>query len=720
MKLCVVCIVICFSGIFVRAGEIRGVVKEATNSEPLHGVNISLLGTHRGTSSDKDGHFRLERIEPGEHELLFSLVGYQATKEKIRIESDEAINVVVTLQASAVMTDPVIVTANKRDQVAGESAVSVSVMDGAEISFRNSRNVEDALRYIPGVHFVESQVNIRGSSGYNRGVGSRVSLLVDGIPMITGDTGELILEALPIGEVERIEVVKGASSALYGSNALGGVINVITKPPAANPTTRIRTYGGLYSSPSFPQWEWTNNTRFLDGLSISHSRKWEDFELTLYGSRFSDDGYRRNDAKKRYNVFAKLGHALTPQQHVNATFNYFYQNRGDFLFWKNLDNALVPPDNQLSDRVVSKRFSTTLQYRNVLSDEFLLQGNAQWYRNNFSSIIEAQADMSTSDEIRGELQGTWYVHSHHILTFGSEVIVDDVRSDLFGNRAGEGIGAYIQDEWNVASDLHLSFGLRFDKRSIDSVSAIGGQINPKAGIVFEASDRVRFRASFGRGFRAPAIGEAFTSVTISGVPVLPNPFIKPEKSNSSEIGFNAVPVDFMLVDVALFRSDYFDLIEAEFTPSGAIQFGNVTRARVQGGEVAMSFGLLERDLVINFGYTYIYPRNITLGEALQYRPRHIVQTSAVGVLGMFTIGADFRSISRYEEIDRQISTIVADGAVRTAVYVFDVRVGVDFSRIDIPLTMTLNINNLFQYNYVEITGNLAPPRTYMLVLEANL
>ena len=720
MKLIFACVVVFHFGLSVRAAEIRGVVKDAASSDLLSGVNISLLGTHRGMSSDKDGHFRMERIEPGEHELLFSLLGYQARKEKIKVELDETIEIEVRLHASALLTDPVIVTANKRDQVVGESAVSVSVMDAAEISFRNSRAVDDALRYIPGVHFVESQVNIRGSSGYNRGVGSRVSLLVDGIPMITGATGELIFEALPIGEVERIEVVKGASSALYGSNALGGVINVITKPPSADPITRVRTYGGFYSAPSFAQWEWTKDTRFFDGVSISHAKKWDDFELTLYGSRFSDDGYRRNDAKKRYNVFVKLGYALTPQQHITAAFNYFYQNRGDFLFWKNLDNALVPPDNQLADRVVSKRLRSTLQYRNVLSDEFLLQGNVQWYRNKFSSIIEAQTDRSTSDEIRGELQGTWYVHSNHVLTFGSEVIFDDVQSDLFGNRTGEGGGIYLQDEWDLTSDFHLTFGVRFDKRSIDSVSAIGGQFNPKAGIVFEASDRVRMRASYGRGFRAPTIGEAFTSVTVSGVPVLPNPLIKPEKSNSFEIGINAVASDFMLIDGALFRSDYFDLIEAEFTQSGAIQFGNVTRARVQGGEIATSFAFLDRDLVMNLAYTHIYPRNITLGEALQYRPRNIIQTSAVAVVGMFTFGADFRLISRYEEIDRQISTIVPDGDVRTTAYVFDARVGADFSRFDVPLTMTLNINNLFQYNYVEITGNLAPPRSYMLVMEAAL
>jgi iron complex outermembrane receptor protein len=134
--------------------------------------------------------------------------------------------------------------------------MSVSTMDAGSISRRNIITLDDALRYVPGVNLTEYQVNVRGSSGYSRGAGSRVLLLVDGIPFVTGDTGEMNFETLPVGQIERVEVVKGAASALYGSSALGGVINVITKRIPEQPETRIRAFGGFYGTPSFPQWDW--------------------------------------------------------------------------------------------------------------------------------------------------------------------------------------------------------------------------------------------------------------------------------------------------------------------------------------------------------------------------------------------------------------------------------------------------------------------------------
>ena len=124
-------------------------------------------------------------------------------------------------------------------------------MDAAEIRQRNSTSLDDALRYVRGVNMTGTQVNIRGSSGYSLGAGSRVLMLLDGIPFFAGDTGELNFEAIPMGQVDRIEVVKGASSALYGSNALGGVINIITKPIPETPETIVRTYGGMYNRPTY-------------------------------------------------------------------------------------------------------------------------------------------------------------------------------------------------------------------------------------------------------------------------------------------------------------------------------------------------------------------------------------------------------------------------------------------------------------------------------------
>ena len=111
-----------------------------------------------------------------------------------------------------------------------------------EFSKKNISNLENALRYVPGVNMTEDQISIRGSSGYSRGAGSRVLLALDGIPFYTGDTGETIWEMIPTAVIKRVEIIKGAASSLYGSTAIGGVINVITNDIPKNPPTFFKVF----------------------------------------------------------------------------------------------------------------------------------------------------------------------------------------------------------------------------------------------------------------------------------------------------------------------------------------------------------------------------------------------------------------------------------------------------------------------------------------------
>jgi iron complex outermembrane receptor protein len=201
-------------------------------------VNVRLQGTVRGTTTGVRGEYRIPDVSAGKVTLVFSLVGYlREIRTDVIVEEGKETVLDVAMTGSTIQTEQVVVTAGKREQSLQDVPVSISVLDAAEISQRNSTSLEDALRYIPGVNMTGTQVNIRGSSGYSLGAGSRVLMLLDGIPFLAGDTGELNFESVPMGQVDRIEVVKGASSALYGSNALGGVVNIITKPTSGTGRT---------------------------------------------------------------------------------------------------------------------------------------------------------------------------------------------------------------------------------------------------------------------------------------------------------------------------------------------------------------------------------------------------------------------------------------------------------------------------------------------------
>ncbi len=711
---------------FASGGSIAGRVTGKGDSEPLVGVTVLLQGTVRGTTTNTKGEYRITAVSPGKCALLFSMVGYhRETRADVTVEEGKETALNVAMTQTPIQTEQIVVTASQRQQSLQEVPVSISVMEASELQMRNAQTIVDALRYVPGVNITGGQVNIRGSSGFSYGAGSRVLLLLDGVPFIAGDTGELVFESIPVGQIERIEVVKGASSALYGSNALGGVINIITKDIPETPETDVKTYAGLYNKPSYGSWAWSDRNRYYNGESISHAYKSGDLGVTLAFSRQFDDGYRENDYHRRYNVYVKTKEDFAGSSSLTMNFGLLYQYGGQYLYWRNLDQALIPPVLQQNDDVRSIRYYINALYNGVLSDKALFTAKVLWYHNDwgYETINAIGMTKSLSDEIQVEGTTTLVLDRMNTLTAGLDGTFDMVNADLFGEHSGGGFAAYAQDEYKITDELALTAGVRFDFQSV-GLTTPGGQVNPKAALSYTPVTGTTLRASFGRGFRVPAVAEAFLSAEVSNLQALPNKDLQPERSYSYELGVSQAIGGLGTADIAAFRSDYDNLIEVGLIPGSGdipyVQWRNVTKARVQGFETTFKFGLFDGGLGCNVGYTYVYPEDMITHQVLKYRPRHVFSTNLTGRIGVFTAGADFRFVSRVENIDSIFVNlgIIPDGDQRQNIFVTDVRAGADLSFTGIPLTATLNVNNLFQYNYVELIGNLMPPRTYVMVLEA--
>jgi outer membrane receptor for ferrienterochelin and colicins len=709
------------------AGSIAGKVVAASSGEAIVGANIVLRGTPRGTTTDPAGQYRLADVAPGKYTLTFSVVGYQRlVRSDVVVEEGKVTVVNVTMTAAPVQVEQVVVTASKREQSLEDVPVSISVVDAAEIERRNSLTIDDALRYVPGVNMTGTQVNIRGSSGYSLGAGSRVLMLLDGIPFIAGDTGELNFEAIPMGQIDRIEVVKGASSALYGSNALGGVINIITKPIPEGTETEVRMYGGLYSRFPVAQWQWTESPLFLHGASVTHTHKTGDLGISLFMSHQMDDGYRQNDYKHRYNFLLKAREDFSASNSLTVSFGLSNQHAGQFLFWRNLDSALIPPLRHTSDDMLSTRYFADALYGAAFSERMSFTAKGLWYHNawGFEQTGNAARTMSLSDGFRLEALSTLNWNPMHTLTFGFDGNIDVIGGDAFSDRTIGGGAVYAQDEANLFENVTLTLGGRFDFQSV-GLTGEGAQVNPKVALVFRALQGTTFRASYGRGYRVPSLPEAFVSAGSTGLMAVPNKDLRPETSNAYEIGAKQVLGSFGALDVSVFRSDYNNMIEPGLYTEGdqiLIQWRNVTRARVVGGEATFFAGLFGGGLTSNLGYTYVYPRDLTLNDILKYRPRHVLTFSADGRISWFTASVDFRYVSRVERIDEELVTtgVIPDGDARVPIYVTDVRVGGDFPFLGVPLGVTLSINNLFQHRYVELMGNIMPPRNYVLAIDAKL
>jgi len=713
------------SGETLAAGSIAGKVTGSPGGEAIVGANIVLRGTTKGTTTSAEGRYRLTDLAPGNYTLVFSLIGYlRVVRSDVVVEDGKETVVNVTMSQSPVQVEQVVVTASKREQSLEDVPVSISVVDAAEIKLRNSLAIDDALRYVPGVNMTGTQVNIRGSSGYSLGAGSRVLMLLDGIPFIAGDTGELNFEAIPMGQVDRIEVVKGASSALYGSNALGGVINIITKPIPEGTETEVRLYGGLYSRFPVPQWQWTDEPRFFHGASVTHTHRSGDLGISMFLSHQIDDGYRQNDYKRRYNLLVKAREDFSPSNSLTMNFGLSNQQGGQFLFWRNLDSALIPPIKHTGDDMLSTRYFVDGLYKSAFSERMTFTAKALWYHNSwgFEQTGSTARTMSLSDGFRLEALSTLLLNPVHTLTFGVDGNVDLISGDAFSDRTIGGAAVYAQDEADLLKDLTLTLGCRFDFQSV-GLTGETVQVNPKIALVYRVAQGTAVRASYGRGYRVPSLPEAFVSAGSTGLMAVPNKDLKPETSNAYEVGVKQVLGTFGTFDLSAFRSDYYNMIEPGLYTEGdqiLIQWRNVTRARILGGEAAFYASFFDGGLISNLGYTYVYPRDLTLNDILKYRPRHVLTANAQGRINWLTASIDFRYVSRVERIDEELvdTGVIPDGDARVPIYVTDVRLGGDLSFIGLPLSATLSVNNIFQHRYVELMGNIMPPRNYVLVLDA--
>lgn len=710
-----------------RSGTITGTVVSRENGEPLAGANIALEGTLLGTSSDIRGNFLIRSVPPGERVLVTSLIGYRAHRTApIAVGRGDTSIVRIDLDPAPVQTAPVIVTAGRREQSLREVPASVSVIGGELLVERNTVTVDDALRYVPGVSVTQTQVNIRGSTGYSFGVGTRVLLLIDGLPFITGDTGEINWESIPVSQIDRIEVVKGASSALYGSSALGGVINIITKSAGEEPEARLRFYGGLYSAPAYRSWRWTDDARSFSGIHAGYLTRLGGLSVAVAGDRTLNDGYRQNDYWKRWNGSLRLGYALNAYQSAGLSFSILEQKRGNFLYWKDFEHAFEPPADELVQSVYSVRWNLSGSYRQVVSERLFYSAKFSWFRSrwndNIPSLYDSIGSSSRSGVVTGEVQANYQLSADQLLIAGLAGSLQQVDADtIFGTHDGHGAAAYLQDEIRLSGAVRLTAGARFDEQRISGLESVS-QLNPKLGLSYSPSDSFSIRCSAGRGFRAPSVAEVFTTSTAGGVAIHPNPGLEPERSWSVEAGVSRLLSGSLQADLSLFRNEFWDLIEPAFGSDGVIHFQNITRALIYGTECTIGLGLFDRLLDNQISYTYMVPRDLTTGDVLKYRPRHLLYCSTRLNLPPVRIVVDARFISNSERIDDAFVTlgIIPGGDQRVPITVVDVRVAADWRLGDLELTSAFHVNNLFQYAYVELIGNMAPTRNFVFTLDTRI
>lgn len=687
-------------------GSLEGVVRSGADDRPIAGAVVLLRGTPLRSTTDAGGRFRFIRLTPGRYALRAVAAGYQSlVLPDVDVVAGAVRRVEVTLEKALVELPGVVVTASRTEARPGDAPASVAVVSNAEIVRRNVLTIRDALPFAQGVIFNGGQLDIRGSTGLSLGVGSRVLLLLDGHRVLGGATGQMDFDALPILDVARVEIVKGPHSTLYGSNALGGVVNVITQPIAGPPRTIVKAHYGFYQIPS--EFGYTDEHLSMQGIDVQHARRLGPVGTMVSFGRKTSDGFHQNGNYSRWFARGKLVLPMGDAKPWEVYAIWARNDRGEFLTWRAADRPFEVEPDAVGDWVRSDKLSAGATITPVVTPGLLLEVRPQLYWKSARNHSHDNQDFDRSTRVGTDLQLSFNPGARHGVTLGAEGFWTGVRSNFLGEPEVYDVSAYAQDEIALSERVTASVGVRLDYH-VAELAEREVALSPKVGLVFRANERVSYRASFGRGYRAPSPSEQFVSTTVAGFRVVPNPELGGETAWAGDVGLTAAVGGRLRVDGAFFWSEYVDLIEPASAPGQlfVFQFRNVARARVRGVDLGAEVGLVDGLLGWKVTYTYLDTEDTRTGEPLPYRSTHNVTSTFEGeVAPGAMVGLDLQYRSAVERV--LVFPLDARGAITTV----GLRLGYRVRGVELQA----KVSNLLQDHYVDVRErNAGAPRSVMV------
>ena len=689
---------------------VTGTVRDSATGRPLAGAMVFLTGSQLRSFTSDSGAYRLTGVPPGTYAVRVALIGYASAEQAdVVLASGEVRHVDFSLAKALIDLPAIVVTASRGEERAGDSPASVALLTRDAAVRRSAITIDQALPFVPGVIVNNGQLDIRGSSGVAGGVGSRVLMLLDGHPILTADGGEVDFNVVPMLDLDRVEIVKGAYSALYGSNALGGVVNTITTAIGPAPETVVAAHLGFYDTPADVRF--TSSSLGTEDLEMQHSRRFGDVGARLAGRLERSDGFQEDGWLDRSMVRTKMTWPADDPHASSAYAMATSEDDGNHFVWVSDSQPYAVDPKTVHDWSRAQKVLLGANVNVLTSPSALLQVDPYVFYNSLHNHFRAGADsedyhratrVGTNLQLAlnpwpaqtltlgGDISRTWVV-SNFLLVPGTSQspVLDD--GALYG-----------QDAIALSSHLRGSFGARLDYHR-----ATGGRsetvISPKAGLVYKPEAWLSVRTSGGRGYRAPAAIEQFVSSTMGPFRVVPNPALRGETAWFGEVGLTATRGRWLWLDGALFDSEYRDLIgPAADTGVLVFHFQNLQQARVRGLDLGTKLGVADGLLVVEAAYTYLDAKDLTTGAPLPYRSRHNATLSLDGLGGL--MGLDVRYRSRVD------SVLAFPKDPRGAITVVDLRLGYRlFGTI-----VQAKVSNLLQAAYVDVMErNRGAPRSIL-------
>lgn len=672
-------------------GAIQGVVRSVADSLPVRQATVRLAHSPLGVLTDEEGTFRIARVDTGTYALQVSAPGYEATSHAgVQVGGGEVVRVVVYMQPSVIDVPGLVVTASRSRERPDESPVSVAVMDGRDLQGRNVNNVGEALPFAQGVVSNAGQLDIRGASGLSKGVGSRVLLLLDGHRMLKGVGSEADFETLPLLDVDRVEVVKGPHSSLYGTGALGGVVNVITAVPSETPETLVRGYFGTYDTPS--RYRFTDETLNTAGIGVQHSRRIAGVGTTLFLGSDGSEGFRQNGGYSRWQARLKTVFDPDSERPIDAFVDWTQRDADEFYTWLSEDRPLEVEPEELGDWLRETDLAIGATLRPVMTQKSSLHVRPIFDYNAVQNHFHDSDDRHHSSRLAADAQFDIAPSLAQSVTTGLEASWTDIESTLLVEDPSIlDLGLYAQDEIRLSDRLRAVAGLRFDYHGATS-SESDFVASPRLGVVYLPSEPVSLRASVSRGYRAPSAAEQYTATTRFGFRVVPNLALRGERAWAAEVGSTARVGNWLRLDAALFYNRFDDLIEPSPVPGElfTFQFQNVAEARVAGLDAGAQIGIFDDRLGFRANYLFLDTRDERTGDPLPYRSPHNLTLTASLFREFLAVDFLFRS-----EVEAVLAYPLDP---RGSIAVVDLRLAYQFGN----WVVMGKVANLLQSEYVDI------------------
>lgn len=749
--------------------KINGKVIDAQSGEELIGVNI-YTNTNMGSTSDIEGNFSIE-LPIGKNTLNFSYIGYQTQKKEFNVVEGINNTLKISLHTEAVeLGEEIVISSSRYEKRASEEVISIEVLKPDLIEKTNTTRLDQVLKKVSGVSIADGQASIRGGSGWSYSVGSRVGMVIDGQNIITPDRGSIKWKFMPIEIIGQVEVMKGASSILYGSAAMNGTIHVQTIKPSITPENRIVSYMSISDRPANSAAKWWNKPRISSGAYFSRAHKVSDhFEYVVGGNiDYSQLPYQDN---KEYQIRTSFNLKWNSKKGKNLSYglrgNIMRYRESDFIFWQNPDSGAYKPFAPIQ-----------YTYRNYTIDPYLVKFDKKNNKHEFRSrfFYYNTSFGLQSFNLMGEyiFTKTWENNWSIVTGINNQFIYvsDDAIGD--GSENGNFSAVYLQAD-KVFKKISISGGMRAELFKIGDKVGLAYAFSK----VGETSDIIKYiplpimrfglnyrpnksnfiRFNIGQAFRLPSLAEAFINYPFANtINIKSDVNLKPEYGWTTEVGYkyifkkNKIQSTF---DVALFFQKYNDLIEFQVGIEGTtptLTSRNIGEARILGYEANWKSNIQLKNnhtLAFDLGYTYTLPVDLSTDEfgrvtsvrnylkeffkgmapinkldeevrssLLKYRNRNLVNFNAEYENKYIYLGMYARYYSHIENFDEVLGLITNSGSYyydKNLASKGDIVLDVNFGyKINTKHTLSINITNITNREYSLRLARLDPPRAFSM------